>query len=985
MIRLKSAMLTMLAGIAALAVISARGQALPIYINDRDFYYTTPPQIDARAFVNQAIFSVTTSPLPFETQNTLYFTNKGSGVMTGNVGFRFNYYNPSNNLTLPADTFVNYGTITGDPYLIISATNVVNTGLLFGGVAGLLHIDGKDVNLSRSGIRAGEVQQSFIFGDGRNLGQTYVNAPGISDYWWGAGTNNNLGTNGRPITLGGFGFAQNFDIPFTLSPLHQVRQIFLGRLTTNLVQLPYFSISGNYTAAVYTNTALNGDRYIDIVFYQTNSLVTNLTTTVMFEPSFGGGAVAVVEIAMVDYDLVLQSNIVSSVYLVDSSSVATNFTLYRQQGTNTFRPNVFELTRTTPFEFLLGVPPNAQFTNTLLYNPNYVTNTVNILYAGYAAFISTNLQSSPIISNRFGNLVANPALSDPTNSVGRIEIETQDLNLINTRIRAETFLSVKARNIVSNRLGQVDAPIINYDIGTTNCTLELSNIVRSTVNRLSGSLAAYSAVWTNQIVNTVTNIVFTNGVFSNVVATITNTDHFHVLIVDNALTAAKQVVLNEFAVRATNVVLYDNIMVSKSLYMEGEGLRIGRSGTGIGGLALPVTSDWSQTSFPNLLSLTNEGYLTITGSGYFYRSLLTNQTNGIYPYSAIINSGSITGATFVIKATNLINSGVWSAADGILAIESKSAVLTNGGLFAKSDLTITGGELALSNSVLIAGNNGRGALILNITNSLSDGGVNSTNIIQVNDGFSISGNPVYGDLRNTIIYSKAEQFAEVTHTFSAKNLGLTSAGFENNLAIGALILDGADLSRIVLRGTGTNNALYVDYLEFRNNATNYNSVIYIETNLTVYFANANLPVRKLNGAAGGRLKWIPTYVGKFSSTAITLPNGQKAVYNSAVLNQPDLDSDRDGIPNLFDTTPVPTDADIELKVNMLNQNTARISWNALSRSTNWLEFTTNISGGQWKLLTNFVNDGSGTKASIIDMSTNGAMRFYRVRLDMTLP
>ncbi|MGB9601974.1 MAG: hypothetical protein ACPMAG_04215, partial [Limisphaerales bacterium] len=299
--------------------------------------------------------------------------------------------------------------------------------------------------------------------------------------------------------------------------------------------------------------------------------------------------------------------------------------------------------------------------------------------------------------------------------------------------------------------------------------------------------------------------------------------------------------------------------------------------------------------------------------------------------------------------------------------------------------TITGGELALSNSVLIAGNNGRGALILNITNSLSDGGVNSTNIIQVNDGFSISGNPVYGDLRNTIIYSKAEQFAEVTHTFSAKNLGLTSAGFENNLAIGALILDGADLSRIVLRGTGTNNALYVDYLEFRNNATNYNSVIYIETNLTVYFANANLPVRKLNGAAGGRLKWIPTYVGKFSSTAITLPNGQKAVYNSAVLNQPDLDSDRDGIPNLFDTTPVPTDADIELKVNMLNQNTARISWNALSRSTNWLEFTTNISGGQWKLLTNFVNDGSGTKASIIDMSTNGAMRFYRVRLDMTLP
>lgn len=981
--------------IMALAGEIVWSQTAPIYINDKDFVSGvngTPPQIDARAFVNQALFSVGSYPLPFETQNTLYFTNKGSGVMTGFVGFRFNYFISSNAVNLPADTFVNNGKITGDPYLIISATNVVNTGLLMSGSAGLIHIDGNNVNLSRSGLRAGEVSenQGVIISDGRNTGTNYINAAGVSDYWWGVGTNNNLGTNGRPITFGGFGGSgENFDVPFTISPLHQVRLIQFGRLFTNFVQLPFFGNFGVYTAAAYTNSAPNGDRYISVVFYPTNNITTNFNTTVLFSPSFGGPSVAIVGISMTDYDIVLQSNISSYIYLIDNSATVTNFTLYRQIGTNTFRPNVFELTRGIPFETFFAVPGNTEFTNTLLYNPDYVTNTVNVLYAGYAALVNeTNVSVSPLIINQFGNVVANPAISDPTNSTGRIEIETKDLNISNARIRAERFLGIKASNLISNRLAQVDAPIINYDIGTTNRTLELSNIVSATVNRLSGTIAAYSAVWTNQFVNTVTNIVFTNGVFSNVVVTLTNTAHFHVLIVDNRLLAAKPVILHEFAVRATNAVLYDNLMISKSVYFDSAGLRIGRSAVGVGGLALPVNSDWSSANFPNLLSLTNEGYITLTGSGYFYGfTTSTNKTNGLIlrPYERIINSGTITGATFVIKTTNLLNSGVWDAAQGVISIEAGRTVLSGGSFSSKADLSITGRDLLLSNSVIIAGNNGRGALVLNITNSLTDGGQNSTNYIRVNDGLTIVGNPVNGDLRSTIIESRAEQFAEVVHTFSGKDLGLTGAGFNNNLAIGYLILDGSDLSRFILRGAGSNNAVYVDYIEFKNNATNYTTAIYIETNLTVYFANANLPVRKLNGAFGGRLRWIPNYLGRYSTTYIALPNGVMAPYNSAALNQSDLDSDRDGIPNLYDPTPVPTDADINMTVNVLASGIRQVSWNSLARSTNWLEVTTNVIGGQWQTLTNFVNSGKTVRASYVDVSTNGAMRFYRVKLDMVLP
>jgi hypothetical protein len=973
--------------LSLILIIRGWGQTVPIYVNDRDFNNAVPPQIDATAFVNQALFSVYVSPLPFQTQNTLYYTNKGSGVMTGYVGFRFDYFNPLTGISYPANTFVNNGTITGDPYLIISATNIVNTGLLMSGGSGLLHLDGGNVDLSRSGLRTGEAVTpgTAIIGDGRNTINQYQNAAGVADYWWGVGTNNILGgTNGQRLNLPYFGF----DIPFTLSPGHEVRTISYGRLTTNTVFLPYFYYAGggfnfsnynnNYNAAVYTNLSPSGDRYVNVVFYPTNTSLTNFSTSVYFSPSFDGGAVAIYEVMMTDYDIVLQTNLTNYVYLIDSSAVATNFTLFRESFTNTFRPNVFELTRSIPYEMYLAVPPNATFTNTLLYNPSYETNSVNIIYAGYSALINETNPTTPLlIVNEYGISIANPALSDPTNSTGRIEIEAGNLNLRNARIRSERFISIKATNLVNNALTRVDAPVINYDIGTTNRVLELSNIIYTTVNRLSGSIAAYSAVWTNRIIQT--NIVGTN-----IVAT-TNTTHFHVLVIDNALTSSKPVVLNELAIRATNTVIYDNLIAAKSVLLEGEGLRIARSAVGVGGLTLPNGVNWSSANFPRLKSLTNEGYLNISGSAYFYNE--TNnygylQTN---LYDTVMNYGAITAATFVVKATNVVNSGTWGAVEGVANFTVNRLAIEGGYLSAKSEINIEGRELILSNATVIAGNNGRGGLLLNVTNRISDGGFGTATIIKVNDGFHIISTPTNGDLLYTTIESRAEKFAEVSHTWAGRDYGLTFAGFNNNLALGRLVLDGDDLTRFVLRGANSSNALYVDYIEFRNNATNYTTALYVETNLTIYFANANLPVRKLNGALGGRLKWIPTFAGPNSSVYFTLPDGRVVAYNAALMAQPDIDSDRDGIPNLFDPMPVPTSSDIEFRVQPLAPARAVISWNALAQSTNRLEYTTNLSNGKWQILTNFVNTGAGTKVNVVDTNANSAIRFYRLLMDMIVP
>ena len=82
---------------------------------------------------------------------------------------------------------------------------------------------------------------------------------------------------------------------------------------------------------------------------------------------------------------------------------------------------------------------------------------------------------------------------------------------------------------------------------------------------------------------------------------------------------------------------------------------------------------------------------------------------------------------------------------------------------------------------------------------------------------------------------------------------------------GKLTFDGGDRSLFRFSGPGTNNALYVDYIEMLNGATNFNSLFTNAPNLTIYFANANVPVSKLDGAAAGRFRWVQSFTGPLRS------------------------------------------------------------------------------------------------------------------------
>src|SRR4030095_1987050 len=84
-------------------------------------------------------------------------------------------------------------------------------------------LSGQNVDLSRGRIRAGQSDDVLFFG-GSTFGTNYSSALGVTDIYWGVGTNDHVDTRGMAIQLGGgFGLdALSYIPPFLQSPFHQV-------------------------------------------------------------------------------------------------------------------------------------------------------------------------------------------------------------------------------------------------------------------------------------------------------------------------------------------------------------------------------------------------------------------------------------------------------------------------------------------------------------------------------------------------------------------------------------------------------------------------------------------------------------------------------------------------------------------------------------------------------------------------------------------
>src|SRR6185436_17515160 len=83
-------------------------------------------------------------------------------------------------------------------------------------------------NLAGAKLRTGSPENLFLSGGDTFNGTNYTSATGVSDVYWGAGTNNHMDANGMAMRLGG-GFsldALGYIPPLISSPFHQAAQIF---------------------------------------------------------------------------------------------------------------------------------------------------------------------------------------------------------------------------------------------------------------------------------------------------------------------------------------------------------------------------------------------------------------------------------------------------------------------------------------------------------------------------------------------------------------------------------------------------------------------------------------------------------------------------------------------------------------------------------------------------------------------------------------
>ncbi len=1051
------------AGLLLLALGAATGLSAPatspadIYVNNSPL--TTPPQVDATIFLNRSSFDISTT-LPYTAQNVRFWTNTGS--MAGTPGFRFENNRSGNavpkktkansrNLQVPSATFHNDGNVYGEQLLWINANSIFTSGRLDGGEAGRIVIQATNgtADLSRSGIRVGPVTGINVPCGFEAFGTNFTPDPNIRELYWGAGRNNALGTNGQPLNLTSLPFANggNFTLPFPRTPSHEVIQLFSGRPFTNLVNLPQGSFFGglcgtNYDAYVHTNLDFAGTTprtVVTIVFVPTQSLLSpdNLQTEVRFVPDFGPGGSTfspVVEFHNTAFDIVDQAMVTNYVTFIDTTGSQTNVVLARPFTTitgttpNTRRPSThtFIRGRYCNFDFFTEAA-NAVYDPAVFFAQNNVTNIANTIYAASAAQIGlTNAQSFTATSlspSGFLTLGANPAVTDPTNFTGKVEITAKDLDLTLTRIKAENFISIKAGNLRSNLVAQLDAPFIDLNLQSSNATLIISNLAPSSVNRLAGQIAAWSSAWNVNVTNVLGQ---------------TNAMRFHVLLVDNCLRSEQPVTINRFSVKTPQLVLSDNLFVNAGALVNAPAITVEPGAT----LALPLRSDWAFTNFQNLLNFTNNGTVSIQGGGYFGafdvgHITIPKKKRGKkrpapvvpFPLNNFVNRGSLSASAFYVRATNAEIAGsaftraLLNGNNGVIAVTASVLSLSNAAISAGSDAEFHANDLLLTRTVLstgrtnpIFGNVIPGALILDATNSLTDGGLNASNLWSVTGGFRMARRPAMpGDLLGTRIESRSGSFVQNTHQWAGLDRGNTNAGYVNNLALGRLVLDGVLLNRFRFTGASTNNALYVEYLELRTNGVPSNfsgdfiGSFAIDPGFTIYFADSNMDPIVLAGLGGGRIKWVSSYAGEEGSqsgTNLLYPNGITYRFNAALVRSMEFDTDGDNVLNGLDCTPIPVAgfdttgqqcpapapaaaglakalaaSDLHLTIALAAEGGAVVlDWDAPANSANTVEFSESLSGGAWQSLTNFINGPTGTRVTVRDAAA-APTRVYRVRVD----
>jgi hypothetical protein len=1005
---------------------------------------TLPPRIDAINVDNSGLISIFTD-LPFETSNTQNFTNSGTiqaepgwffnnaPTTIGERGLMASFVNQSGGvieaLDAPQTLFIIGlpGGATFPSYLWVSATNIINRGTLSVGAGGWLKLAGTNVNLARGGV---EVTAIIPVGSD-NVGSNYFPEAGISDIYWGA-TNIALPpgvptrgiwdgtyatTPGHDITVaGGFGGQQRFAFQMfaAFADSYGTTNGFIAVTVTNLVGLTNLPSPPTVTNLQETN-----------ILIETILVPTNVTKQAVFvgssDPSVLGANIywhnsssptnvfktAEVEMIFISPNNVSGGTEANYIYVYDSlaSEVGRGVlaNVSSPQNLTTYRPTNYIVSRLQLGKFGFGFTGDGYPDRNYLWAPSYSNNVVAADYSAYGAFVA-NIPALPPL-NPYGTY---------TNLSGRVQIYADSLDMTRTRLRGQGEVTVNARHLVGSSNAIVDCPNLAFNLASTNNNLVFANLANTSVQRLEGDLYLYSLVWQNQETlysenwNITTNFD-TNGVVTSLDATYspaTNSVELNLaasLINGENLATSLPVYVWDLRLLNPNVTVSDNMNVVHTFFTDASALTInggitftdGSWRTTLGYTTFPGLQDFISTNIPNLLNFTNNGTFSIPSSCHFGNDRPT-------PLESFVNAGSIDSYSINVSSTYFRNSGSLSGG-GAMRIIAGQADLT-GGSSSTRNTFITSDSLRMNGYRLTA----NGPLTFQVASLFTDAGTaGSTNFISLFNGVLVVNKPAAGDLLVTGMRSSLRAFSQTDHIWPGEDLGVSAAGFTNNLALGKLSFTGAVTQDPLawFAGTGGKNALYVDQLDLTALGTFYADVLSIDPDFTLYYSSAKLsfnppnaangvpqtPEEYLDGQFNGRLRWVSSYTGIYSSVAVVL-NGQTVLMNAALRNSRLIDSDGDGVPNYYDTTPLggttetPSGGSVVLNPSFLNPGagakTFGISWDAAANTAYQVEVATDLAKGDWQVLTTFTNTATiGKKATFTDpAAAQTGQRFYRIRL-----
>lgn len=1006
--------------VAALTSLGSAQAADQVYQNDGTVSGADYLQIDAVTFINNGwFFGSSFYEFPYETQNTVNYTNRG--VMSASPGFRFATVNEFGRR--PAAVIHNAGEIEGvdTPFsgfivvddngvpsgsaffaqplskVLLEATNVVNRGLLSAGEGGIVKVTGGNLDLSRGGIRTGVSptgggnDTSFVINTNFHL-----NSRGVFDSYWGVGTNQVVGDPafGRPLVLQIPGSGFDVAPPEPLSPPHEafltgfdLDNTFV-RLLNRVIPEITPSISNRFSAFVQTNYFAATTNVVNqVVFINTNVSQGAIRASVRWL-----GLSPIVRLAFTEFDPVLEANIESTLFITDDLLVNTNLFYTTNIVTTTGRPNNYWVFRedgnlwdfadlsNSPFIF-------SQHIWDFQWNSSILTNR----YSAYSFTVNEEPgnQVIPIDDGVFGTVVNTfsdldfgygagfGALTDATNRQGRVEVETTGtFDARFSRLRSENYMSLNAKHFIYNEQTILDAPIINLNLASTNGVLGITNLVPATVGRFTGRISLYSAVWTN----TVTVFNPNDPTATNAIPITT-----HVMIVDDTvINADSQVEVQHVNLKADNIILENDLSISKGMILDGTNITINSSLVVRG-----MTDSIRSTNFPSLRDLENNDSFLIGDTAEFGTAaspLESFVNNGVFAaYSADIHAKYFKGGgTF-------ITGGGFGAGGGPSRITADLIDLELATFFNGGDMTLVGQDFLGAFSSLRVGDinvsvQGQefvniGKLTIDLAGNVDDGGANANNNWRVTDGFHLLRVPASGDFMGTRLTSRAGRFREIHHTWAGVDMGASEEGFNNNAALGRLVLSGERQPLFVFDTIDGNNALYVDYLQLDGASTNVLLSLDIRPGMKIYFANANLPVGDLDGlfadegAPAGRLRYVPRSTA--TSTTVAVNGGQAGGITAALLASETIDSDGDGIPNAFDETPFDGVAiDVELLSGAAPA--ARISWNGAARTEYQVQYRNTVGDSGWESLTNVITGNATSSLTVNDPVGAAGTRFYRV-------